>query len=405
MKRVPFYILALLVTIAVTAHWVKSRLEVEQSRKSVIEAELWSQEKAKLEATLKKARSEPRITTVIATAKETPFNPSTSSTPADLIKRLIAVDSTAANQIRTSRQVIHDLEELIAAGRAAVPAIREFFARNEEVDYASGQTRGLRDGVRDEFLLPPSLRFGLFDVLKQIRGPEAEKLLADTMETTGRGVELAWLARALQELAPNKYRDLALSSAHDLLARPQPTNPNSPLDRNDRDNLLQVLSLYNDTTFVSTAQAQLIQADGSLDRSALRYLQQTMGQQAVTIAATAWNDPRLTDPAKKEPLARLALTYAGADAQANDLYLKAINDLKLPKDQRRNLIEDLNQDGLPRNRKLETSDLPLIENRIALIEENAAKASDPINLAAFKEAHKDLLEMRERIVTPAKPAP
>lgn len=405
MKRILLCLIALLVTVVTTAHWVNEQRTAERAKEMAVQAELWSQEKTKLEAALKKARSESRTTTIFTPENEPVTTQPKSPSPADLIKRLVSVDSAAAAQTRTSRRVIHDLEELIAAGPAAVPAIRDFLARNEEVDYVSGQTRGLRDGVRDEFLLPPSLRFGLFDVLKQIGGSEAEKLLADTMGTTGRGVELAWLARALQELAPDKYRELALSSAHDLLARPQLTSSTSPLDRNDRDNLLSVLTMYHDSSYVTTAQTQLIQPDGSLDRSALRYLQQTIGQQAVAIAAAAWNDPRLTDPTKKEPLARLALAYTGTDPQANDLYLKAINDLNLGKDQRRNLIEDLNQDGFARNRKLETSDLPLIENRIALIERNAPNASDPINLAAFKEAYKDLVKMRERIVNPPKPTP
>jgi len=126
--------------------------------------------------------------------------------------------------------------------------------------------------------------------------------------TTGRGVEVAWLARTLQEIAPNKYRDVALAAARELLARPLTTNPASPLDRNERDHLFSVLTLYGDTSYVGAAQAQLLRADGEMDRSALRYLQQSLGQQAVPIAAQWYNDPRITDPAKKEPLARLALS-------------------------------------------------------------------------------------------------
>ena len=109
---------------------------------------------------------------------------------------------------------------------------------------------------------------------------------------------------------------------------------------------------------------------------------------------------RLTDPAKKEPLARLALTYVGADAQANEFYLKAINDLTLPKDDRKNLIEDLNQDGFSDRKNLTARDLALIENRLALIEQLAPAATDPVNLAAMKEAHKDLTKMRDRVLNP-----
>ena len=155
---------------------------------------------------------------------------------------------------------------------------------------------------------------------------------------------------------------------------------------------------------MSAAQGQLVQADGALDASALRYLQRSLGPQAVALAAQTWNDPRLTDPAKKEPLARLALNYVGADAQANEFYQAAINDLTLPKDHRRNLIEDLNQDGFADRKNLTERDLPLIQNRLALIEQLAPVATDPVNTAAFAEAYKDLLKMRERILRPPAPA-
>src|SRR5439155_21399053 len=170
-----------------------------------------------------------------------------------------------------------------------------------------------------------------------------------------------------------------------------------PLDRNERDHLFSVLTLYGDTSYVEAAQAQLLRADGEVDRSALRYLQQSLGQQAVPIAAQWYNDPRITDPAKKEPLARLALSYVGADTQANEFYQRAINDLALSKNHRRNLIEDLNQDGFPDTRNLTARDLPLIQSRLALIEQLAPNAADLVNAAAFKEAYKDLLNMRDRV--------
>jgi len=95
----------------------------------------------------------------------------------------------------------------------------------------------------------------------------------------------------------------------------------------------------------------------------------------------------------------------GADTQANEFYQRAINDLALSKDHRRNLIEDLNQDGFPDTRNLTARDLPLIQNRIALIEQLAPSAADPVNAAAFKEAYKDLLNMRDRVTRPPRRAP
>jgi hypothetical protein len=65
----------------------------------------------------------------------------------------------------------------------------------------------------------------------------------------------------------------------------------------------------------------------------------------------------------------------------------------------------LNQDGFPDTRNLTARDLPLIQNRIALIEQLAPNAADPVNAAAFKEASNELLNMRGRITRPPRPAP
>ena len=158
--------------------------------------------------------------------------------------------------------------------------------------------------------------------------------------------------------------------------------------------------MYGDTGYVTSAQTQLVQEDGAIDRGALRYIQQSLGAQSVPIAARAWSDARLTDPAKREPLARVALTFAGPDQQANEFYVTAINDMGLSKDQRSNLIEDLNEDGFANLKNLTAADLPLIESRIALIEQLAPSAADEVNAAAFKEAYKDLVNMRQRAANP-----
>jgi hypothetical protein len=121
----------------------------------------------------------------------------------------------------------------------------------------------------------------------------------------------------------------------------------------------------------------------------------------VSLAAQLYDDPRITDPQKKEPFARVALNYVGADANANAFYVKAINDFGLSNDQRKNLIEDLNQDGFVDRKNLSiTRDLPLIDNRLSIIQQLAPTTTDPVNAAALKEAYKDLVKMRERLTPP-----
>jgi len=65
----------------------------------------------------------------------------------------------------------------------------------------------------------------------------------------------------------------------------------------------------------------------------------------------------------------------------------------------------LSQNGFRDTRNLTARDLPLIQNRIALIEQLAPNAAGLVNAAAFKEAYKDLLNMRERVTRPTRPAP
>jgi hypothetical protein len=154
--------------------------------------------------------------------------------------------------------------------------------------------------------------------------------------------------------------------------------------------------MYNDASFTANAQAQLVQADGQIDRTALRYLQQVLGAQSVAVAAQAYQDPRVSDSGKKEPLARLALSFVGADHQANEFYNRTINDPVMTPGHRKNLIEDLNEDGL-NFRNLTQADLPVIQNRLALIDQLAPGAMDKVNAAAFQEARKDLINMAKKL--------
>ncbi|HEY2952893.1 MAG TPA: hypothetical protein VGK40_09935 [Verrucomicrobiae bacterium] len=408
MKNTLVVVLAASLGFAVASVIVSNRLAARHAVQLAEQQAAWQAEKAELEAALENAKSNPRIVTVPGAPAPAPPAAPAKLSPAEIVARLRGLKSApGAGPTRTVRQAVHSLEELIAAGPEALPAIREFLARHEDIDFEFAGTNQVKSGrsgnVPNEFILPPSLRFGMFDAVKQIGGAGAEKVLAEVLGTTGRGVEVAWLARILQDMAPNKYRDAALAAARELLGHSLAANSTSPLDRNDRDNLFSVLTMYGDSSYASTAQVQLVRADGQVDRSALKYLQQSLGQQAVPIAAQLYDDPRLADPSKKEPLARVALNYVGADAQANAFYQKAINDLNLPKDDRRNLIEDLNQDGFADRKNFTARDLQLIQNRLALIEQLAPDATDPINAAAFKEAYKDLLKMRERILNPTPP--
>ena len=322
------------------------------------------------------------------------------ATPADILARLKAL-KVSPKQPQSVRQLIFELENLKAAGPAALPAIRALLASGEDVDYDAAAKGNIRDAkVPTEFTVPPSLRLGLLEVVKNIGGAEAEALLVQELKTTGRGVEVAYLAGVLQELAPGRYRDASVRAVQDLLAMPLSTTATNALDRSDREYLYQVLTAANDRSYAAQAQAQLLLPDGRIDRGALNYLQKALGEGSLAVAAQAWDDPRVA-PNQKEPLARIALTYVGVDPKAEQLYQTAINEMSLSNNARQNLIEDLNEAGFPNPKKLTASDLPLIQRRLALIEQLAPQARDPVNIAAFAEAKKDLLKMQAGLLQPA----
>jgi hypothetical protein len=105
------------------------------------------------------------------------------------------------------------------------------------------------------------------------------------------------------------------------------------------------------------------------------------------------------DPAAAEAaaVARRALFYVGADPDAEAVWVDAINDPSRTAHERSDLIEDLNEEGFPDPKHPSPDDLPLIENRLALIEDLAPDAMDEVNAAAFAEAYKDLANMYARV--------
>lgn len=315
----------------------------------------------------------------------------------------ITAQKITANQPKSARQLLVELERLKAMGAAALPALSEFLASGADTDYQSAFGKiGFKDGkVPADFTMPPSLRLALLELAKDIGGPAAEELLARELKSTGRGVEAAYIAAALEQIAPGKYTATATAAARDLLAMPLSSATKSPLDRSEREYLYQILATAGDASQVAAAQAQVVMPDGRVDRGALRYLQDALGPASLDVAMRAWNDPHVP-ASQREPLARVALHWVGTDDRAEQFYQVAVNDPNLSPNARKNLVEDLNQDGFANPKQLGTADLALIDRRLKFIERVAPDAKDPTVIAAFGEAKKDLLAMREKALRPPK---
>ena len=115
------------------------------------------------------------------------------------------------------------------------------------------------------------------------------------------------------------------------------------------------------------------------------------GKTRVTAGATSGT--RSGKPPIQDPMARAALAFVGSDPDAAWYWYQAINDPALPPQERQDLIEDLNEDGLADPHHPTAEELPLILNRLQLIEEVIWNAMDEVNTDAFLEAYKDLVNL------------
>lgn len=134
---------------------------------------------------------------------------------------------------------------------------------------------------------------------------------------------------------------------------------------------------------------QLVKAIGVATESKQKVQPGTGKGQAAT--GSPGNNSR--KPSAQDPAARAALYDVGWDAEANAYWESAINDPSLPANERKDLIEDLNEDGLSDPRHPSPEDLWLIASRVAMIEELAPFAMDDVNYDAFAEAYKDLINL------------
>ncbi len=117
------------------------------------------------------------------------------------------------------------------------------------------------------------------------------------------------------------------------------------------------------------------------------------------VAAPATRPPKSKEPIQ-DPIARAALSFVGADAIAEEYWIAAINDPNLPANERKDLIEDLNEDGLSDPKRPGPQDLPLIWSRLRLIEMIAPYAMDQVNVNALAEAYKDLVNLADGRLAP-----
>jgi hypothetical protein len=135
------------------------------------------------------------------------------------------------------------LKQLVDQGAAAVPAIRQFLDRNQDValDNAGGTNQvGFA-----------SLRTSLLDALKQIGGPESTDAFLGTLQSTTNPSEIALVAGYLDAQAPGEYRQDALAAAKNLLDQSSQSQGQGNSPKQDVGPLFQVIQKYGDMSSVA----------------------------------------------------------------------------------------------------------------------------------------------------------
>ena len=87
-------------------------------------------------------------------------------------------------------------------GRRQRPGENERERKRREDIRASGAGNYFLPFPKPADSFPPTLRLGLLESVANISGPKAETLLIDVLNNTLRGIEVAYLDIALEQIAP-----------------------------------------------------------------------------------------------------------------------------------------------------------------------------------------------------------
>ncbi len=277
--------------------------------------------------------------------------------PAEVLQQLLKLDPNSKQRFTELRHAVHHFETLTDLGPKALPAIRDFIASGEDLSFGrtytqnrnynynrlGGNTQNFTIRINGQnqnaqktqpitrtytyyssslgspstgYLVPPTLRMGLFQVVAQTGGTVAEKLLADSLAMAKVGGEAAFLDYLLAEIAPDQYTDLALKVAHDLLLNPTEESARDPQHETQ---LYAILARHRDATFAKHAQELLVTDNGRLNQQALNYLNTVLKEKSVPLLAHALNDERL-NKSYRASLIGYVMRYTGQHAQADQMF-------------------------------------------------------------------------------------
>ncbi len=276
-------------------------------------------------------------------------------TPEKLLQYLEETDPIGPDENRKKRRIIYCFVGLADFGTESLAVIGEFLKGKpvkgsddrERIDLQYESTDRKDDNRAGEFLsggkdenpenwrsvvdywggmayrrtgelFPQSLRIGLFEIVSEIGGPEAEDILALELAETGRGVEVVILGELLEQLSPGKYKEAMLQAARELIEK--------PLDDDSRRILFALLHKHKDQRLVEFAKKILVNSEGRIEGAALRYINETLGESAMPILYQLYKNPDITNPGDKLIISDAAMTYVGKNADADNIFREVFDD-------------------------------------------------------------------------------
>ncbi len=404
-----------------TSHEAAAR-EQSQSKDQQHAADLKRLAAATTEATQREQEAE-RLRTQLAAAQTTleTHRP----VPKTVLEKLKKVDPSGADRIREQRQVIHLFASLTQMGAVALPDIEAFLKEDQDIEYQKAGDWQQQQGDARRFLnvgenvdlsslrdygayhlpdfktvLPPSLRLGLFEALRDIGGDAAEAILLAELDRTGRGIEVVHLAQMLEALRPGAHKERLLNAARELAKE--------PLDDTSRRLLFAFLQKHKDPALLEFAKRILVSKEGRLDGAALRFINETLGERAMPLLIQAYRNPAITNPGDRIILRDATLKYVGMNAQSDEIFREVMEEgIKSSNESKEFGLTKYGGMWQPMMSLAAGESLPAdaVRNRQSLLKEMRAKTADQFLHRGMDMVHQRLEVMLDPTKAGANPFP
>jgi hypothetical protein len=279
-------------------------------------------------------------------------------------------------------------KQLVEEGAGAVPAIRAYLDRSQDIKFNS---------VGSKQLGYSSLRMGMLDALRQIGTPEAIELSVQTLQTTADPQEIGFLAKGLeQQLPSDQFRSVVVAAASETLEQAL----NSPSNGSNFTPLFEVLQKYGDegvTGLLEKASGKwnyyaTLALAGMRDGAGIPALVRMAHDQ--TFAAVGEGDLAL------RPLAQVAMQ----SPEARDTLLEQARLNQIPDKAWPGVAASLAGDYIQYGKQLFGSTAPAvvwskeqIDQRLGLIGQMFAVTTSPAGKQVLQNAHAQMLSRLPRV--------